>query len=116
MLQLKHASGAQKRAEQHILHALEALQMADIPVAAWRVHAIAWEVYRVTDPSKAEIERAKAQSVVLQIAESLEDFELLRECFLSANPVRRVLGEATETTAPSPMSSNPGRRSRVSAS
>jgi tetratricopeptide (TPR) repeat protein len=85
------ASGVFEAAEHDILHALEVLDRADIPVAAWRVHATAWDVYRRMEPSDAEIQLAKAQSVIGQIAESLREFESLRDSFLSAKPVRRVL-------------------------
>jgi tetratricopeptide (TPR) repeat protein len=84
------ASGAWGSAEQDILHALEILKKAEIPVAAWRVHATAWDVYQRMESSNAEIQRAKAQSVILQIAGSMREFESLRESFLSAKPVRRV--------------------------
>ena len=109
------ASTERERAEHDILQALEALTMAEIPVAAWRVHATAWDVYRLTDSSKAEIERSKAQSVILQIAESPRGFESLRESFLSAKPVRRVLEGETQGPATSPTSPVPRKRSPVSA-
>jgi tetratricopeptide (TPR) repeat protein len=85
------ASGLFEAAEQDILHGLEVLDKADIPVAGWRVHATAWDVYQRMESSNAEVQLAKAQSVILQIAESLREFESLRDSFLSAKLVRRVL-------------------------
>ena len=103
---LAFASGAREKAEQDITQALETLKTVEVPVAAWRVHATAWDVYRRTDSSRAENERAKARAIILQLAQSLETVESLRERFLTARPVRRVLeGEVPE----------PGKRSRVSA-
>ena len=83
------------------LRALETVKMAVIPVVAWRVHATAWDVYSSLDIAKAETERQEAESLIFQIAESLEGLGPLRESFLSANPVRRILDAKTKV-APYP--------------
>jgi len=66
------AGGKHDRAdEEDISVALEIVNTAEVSVAAWRVHAAAWEICLYADGSRAEIERTKAQAVILQIAESL---------------------------------------------
>ena len=104
------ATGERERARHQVERALEAVAAIDVRLAAWRVHATAWDVYRKTDAEKAEVERSKAAGVILQVAKSLEDVPKLHQSFLEAKRVRRVLDAGTAGTAPS-RPSKPRRRS-----
>jgi DNA-binding winged helix-turn-helix (wHTH) protein/tetratricopeptide (TPR) repeat protein len=83
------------RAESLIERGLETMARVEIPLAAWRLHARAWETYRHAQPKKAARHREKARELIRQVADSLEGIENLRTSFLAAMPVRRVL-EASE--------------------
>ena len=72
--------------------ALGILDRSDMPVAAWQVHRTAWDLYRdVGDRQRAEVHRARAKELIMRIADSFDVDEPLRELFLTAAPVRRVL-------------------------
>lgn len=87
------AEGNQKRAEAYIHKGLETIAAVDVPLAAWRVHAAAWEVFRETDSDRAHAHRSSAQNVIAQIADSLQEVEALRESFLSAQDVRHIMSD-----------------------
>jgi hypothetical protein len=89
-------------AKEDIIRALEAVEMAEIPVVAWRVHATAWDLYRSLDLARAETERQEAESIIFKIAKSLEGLDSLRDSFFSAKPVRRVLNANPREAAPLP--------------
>ena len=79
-------------AQQYIEQALAIVNEFEIPVAAWRVHATAWDLYlHAKDDSLAEAHRANAEAHILTIANSFEPTEPLRQTFLGAAPVRRIL-------------------------
>src|SRR5262249_16480328 len=82
----------QKRSEEYIGQALDIVEAVEVPLASWQVHATAWDVHREINQKKADGYRSKAQALILQIAESLEEFESSRELFLRDSRVRRVLG------------------------
>ena len=83
------------RARQCIEKALAILDKFDIPVAAWRVHATAWDLYNHAGQNeKADGHRARAQQVIMRIADSFEPGEPPKEALLSAAPVRRIFGRA----------------------
>ncbi len=66
--------------------------MLDAPVAAWQVHRTAWEVYADCGVAeKAGKHRELARHLIMSIADSFDSGEPLRESFLSAQPVQRVL-------------------------
>jgi tetratricopeptide (TPR) repeat protein len=80
--------------------ALSIIDRIDIPVAAWQVHRTAWDLCAMTgDHEKAAGHRVRAQETVMRIASSFEQAEPLRECFLTAPPVRRVFVEVTASHA-----------------
>jgi DNA-binding winged helix-turn-helix (wHTH) protein len=81
----------QKISERYIRQALEIVESVEVPLASWQVHATAWDVYRKTNPKKAEDHRSKAKAIILQIADALEEFVMSRQAFLSAARVRRIL-------------------------
>jgi len=79
-------------AQEYIEEALAVVKKFEIPVAAWRVHATACDLYLHTKNDKmAEAHRAFAEAHILTIANSFEPSEPLRESFLAAAPVRRIL-------------------------
>jgi tetratricopeptide (TPR) repeat protein len=84
-------------AREYVEQALALLKEFEVPVAAWRVHATAWDVYLHAKGHKvAETHRACAKAHILTIASSFAPDEPLRETFLSAAPVRRILGNGKD--------------------
>ena len=74
--------------------ALAILDRFDIPVAAWQVHRTAGDLYvDLGDRKRAERHRARAKEVIMRLADSFEQGEPLRESFLTAAPVQRILGQ-----------------------
>jgi len=73
---------------EHIQNALAIVAAFDVPVAAWRVHAAAWEL--CPNQKEAEGYRAVAKDTILRIADSFEADEPLRASLLSAAPVRHL--------------------------
>src|SRR6266481_3245394 len=83
-----------------IENALAILDKVEIPVAAWQVHATAWQFYRHTKEDKpAEASRGRAEACILKIANSFARDEPLRASFLSAPPIARVLGASENKRA-----------------
>jgi hypothetical protein len=67
----------------------------EVPLAAWRVHATASELYRNEgDRDSAERHLALSRETIMKLANSLPAEEPLRQIFLSAPMIRKVLGEA----------------------
>ena len=60
--------------------------------AAWRVHSTAW-VFEIRNDNQeaAEWHRTEAENGILAIADSFAADEPLRDIFLAAEPVRKVL-------------------------
>jgi hypothetical protein len=64
----------------------------EVPLARWRVHATAAELYRRTkssDLSKHHL--ALSRQTIMKLADSLLADEPLRQTFLSAPMIRRIL-------------------------
>ena len=81
-------------ARDHVQHALAIVEQSEIPVAAWQTYATAWQLYDFAkEPKAADGYRQRAEACVLKIAGSFEPEEPLRNSFLSAAPVRRILQE-----------------------
>ena len=81
-----------KGAREYIEEALAIVDKFEIPVAAWQVHATAWNVYgRTKEHELAESNRQRSEVSIRLIADSFEPHEPLRKTFLSAAPVREVL-------------------------
>ena len=92
-----------QRAQNCIDHALAAMEGFEVPLAAWRVHGSAAELYRRRgNNGSAGRHRALARATVLELANSLADHEPLRVTFLSAQSVRNILGNAARITRPTP--------------
>jgi tetratricopeptide (TPR) repeat protein len=86
------------RARDCITKALSTMEGFEVPLAAWRVHATAAELYRASDNSEsADRHRELSRETILKLADSLATEETLRKTFLPAPSVRRVLGNV-ETT------------------
>ena len=86
------------QAREHINHALAVLDTFDIPDAGWRVHRTASKIcLGEGDGVAASRHRACAQEMIAIIAGTFDPDEPLKECFLQAPPVRRVLERAVST-------------------
>jgi len=81
--------GDLKSAAQEVRDGLATLEGADLPMAAWRMHAVAAEC--AVDPDQAEAHRIRGAAVIERLAASLAVVPALRETFLSAPAVRSVL-------------------------
>jgi tetratricopeptide (TPR) repeat protein len=80
--------------ERNIKEALAILDRFQIPTVAWRIHATARELYQHLKKNKdAEIHREQAEAHILALANSFAPDEPLRQSFLDATPVRRILRE-----------------------
>jgi hypothetical protein len=78
-------------AERNIESALAIVAKFDIPTTAWRVHATRADLSRcMKDGRAAEHHRARAEGLVLALADSFDRDEPLRQVFLSSPPVRRI--------------------------
>jgi tetratricopeptide (TPR) repeat protein len=87
-------------AEKSMDRALVVVENFEIPVAAWRVHATAWEVLRHGNHhTAAEEQRRRARDLILGIANSFAPEEPLRQMFLAAPATARVLMAQPRTTS-----------------
>jgi DNA-binding winged helix-turn-helix (wHTH) protein len=78
-----------------IHNALAILDEFEIPLAGWQVHRTAWDLYAALgNRKKAYRHRVRAQELIMRVVDSFESGEPLRESFLAAPPVRRILGRA----------------------
>jgi DNA-binding winged helix-turn-helix (wHTH) protein/tetratricopeptide (TPR) repeat protein len=92
------AEGEWKAAADHLREALSIVERFVVPVAAWQVHATAWDFYRhAKNDAAAESNRASAEAHILAIANSFIGDDPLRRSFLSAPSARRVLDKAPTT-------------------
>ncbi len=86
------AEGELERAGHCIRSALTSMEGFELPLADWRVHATAADVYgRAGDIARANQLRELSRTTILKLANSLSMEETLRETFLSAPAVRSVL-------------------------
>jgi DNA-binding winged helix-turn-helix (wHTH) protein len=80
------------RAEADIERGLAVLERFDLATVAWRLHATRSELSRrLNDDDGAEAHRARAESVILALANSFDPDEPLRQSFLAAEPIQRIL-------------------------
>ena len=83
--------------KEHLFKALDIVNRFEVPLAAWRVHGVASEFYvQAKEPASAEQHRDSAASIVLAMARSLDPHQPLRDKFLAAEPVRKVLDFKTQ--------------------
>jgi hypothetical protein len=78
-------------AERYVQRALETIALYDVPLVVWRVQSTAWMVLQETQPSSAETHRLAAERAIHQLAGTLNTVQPLRQSFLGAGLVRRVL-------------------------
>jgi len=91
------------RARDSITRALSAMGGFEVPLAAWRVHATAFALYQNSgDRDLAERHLALSRETIMKLANSLPPEEPLRQTFLSAPMVRRIVGPLSGTRASSP--------------
>jgi hypothetical protein len=100
------ASARVALAERNLHHAQDCVDRAlstmegfQVPLAAWRVHRTAAELYsRAENDAAGGRHRALARATIVKLANSLAADDPLRDTFLSAAPVREIV--------------DPGQRSR----
>ena len=81
-----------KGAEEKIEKGLAVLHKFEIPTTAWRVHATRADLYRLTRNNRAaETARARAEAIIVALANSFAPDDPLRHAFLAVAPVRRIL-------------------------
>jgi hypothetical protein len=84
------------RAQDCIARALATMEGFELPLAAWRVHATAFEICRHSgDRQLAKRHRALSCETIMKLANSLHAEEPLRQIFLSSPMVRTILGDGT---------------------
>lgn len=84
-------------ASKYTEQALAIVEKFEVPVAAWQVHATAWELYgQKQDNEAAEAHRKRAEAEILALANSFDSNEPLRKTFLAAAQVRRILDGAVK--------------------
>jgi hypothetical protein len=80
------------RAQDCIAKALIIVQGFEVPLAAWRVHATAAHIDEESgNHAAADAHREVSRVTILRLASSLPEQEPLRESFLSAPAVARIL-------------------------
>jgi hypothetical protein len=85
------------RAQDCIAKGLSAMEGFEVPLAAWRVHATAFELYQNSgDRDLAERQLALSRETVMKLANSLPTEEPLRQTFLSAPMIRKILRNNAE--------------------
>jgi len=78
-------------AEEKIEQGLAVVQAVEIPTTAWRVHATRADLYRQEEKATAaEAHRARAEEIILALANSFAPDDPLRHTFLSAALIRRI--------------------------
>jgi len=81
-------------AQQCIGKALAAMEGFELPLAAWRVHATAFELCRNSgDQDSADRQLALSRETIMKLANSLPAEEPLRQIYLSAPMIRNILGD-----------------------
>jgi tetratricopeptide (TPR) repeat protein len=80
------------RARDCIAKGLSTIEGFEVPLAAWRVHATAAELYRADDNGESADHHCElTRATIVNLADSLAVEEPLRKTFLSAPSVRKVL-------------------------
>jgi hypothetical protein len=77
-----------------IAKAVQEMEGYEVPLAHWRVHATAAELYRRRgNRDLAERHRELSRATIMKLANSLPAEEPLRTTFLSAPMIRKILGD-----------------------
>jgi len=89
------AEGNSHTARAHIENALAELDKLEIPVSSWQVHRTAGDLCEDEgDHAKANEHRARAQELIMKIADSFDPGEPLRASFLAVPPIHRLREQA----------------------
>ncbi len=81
------------RAQECIAKGLSTMEGFEVPLAAWRLHATAAELYqRMNRRAAAKKHRELSRATMMKLANSLPSEEPLRQTFLSAPAIRKILG------------------------
>ena len=73
----------------------------EVPLAHWRVHGTAFELYeRMEDKKAAEEHRQLSCATIMKLANSMPNDEPLRGIFLSAPAIRRILSDEEVSANP----------------
>jgi tetratricopeptide (TPR) repeat protein len=81
------------RAHDCIANGFTAMEGFEVPLAAWRVHATAFELYRNSgDRDLAKRQLALSRATIMRLANSMSAEEPLRQKFLSSPLIRKILG------------------------
>jgi DNA-binding winged helix-turn-helix (wHTH) protein len=82
------------RARDCIAQGISAVQGFEVPLAAWPVHATAADIEEASgNIEPARVHRNLSRTTIMQLANSLPEQEPLRQTFLSAPAVTRVLSQ-----------------------
>jgi tetratricopeptide (TPR) repeat protein len=89
-----------KRAEECIAKGESTIEGYEVPLAAWRVHGTAAELFaRAENTDLADHHRELSRATIMKLANSLDPEDPLRATFLSAPSVRRVIDYADRIVA-----------------
>lgn len=87
------AQGDAQGSQESIDRALTAMEGFEVPLAGWRVHATASEIYENSGTRKsAEAHRRLSRETILKLANSLPSEHPLRQAFLSSTRIRKIVG------------------------
>jgi DNA-binding winged helix-turn-helix (wHTH) protein len=88
-----------ERAQEFLAKALESMEGYEVPLAHWRVHGTASELHKLLgNRDLVEGHRELSRATIRKLADSLPAEEPLRETFLSAPLVRRILSDNPENS------------------
>src|SRR5271165_4484681 len=88
------AEGDLQKAQDSINQALQAMEGYEAPLAHWRVHGTAYELYqRTKQRDAAKKHRELSRATIMKLANSLPVEEPLRKTFLSAPIIRKIFGD-----------------------
>jgi hypothetical protein len=83
------------RAQDCIAKALSTMEGFEVPLASWRVHGTASELYRNSgNQASADLHLALSRETIMKLANSMPAEEPLRQTFLTAPVVHKILDEA----------------------
>ncbi len=83
-------------AQDCIAKGLSTMEGFEVPLASWRVHAVAAELHeRTGDSELAESYLALSRETIMKLSNSLPSKEPLQKTFLANPVVRKVLGDTT---------------------
>jgi len=98
LVRIARGAGDHQAAGQAMREALATVETADLPMAAWRVHATA--AAGAADPEQAEAHRRLSAAVLERLAAALAVVPALRESFLAAPVVRSILADPPAAPMP----------------